>query len=69
MSLILVERLDEAGNRHSAPLWLSWIGQHLRDVSLLWQHYLGRFAIDHWYRFAKQRLHWTLPNLSAPEQA
>jgi hypothetical protein len=33
-----------------------------------WRLYLRRFAIDHWYRFAKQRLHWTLPKLSTPEQ-
>jgi hypothetical protein len=37
-------------------------------ISILWRLYFRRFAIDHWYRFAKQRLHWTLPNLSTPEQ-
>ncbi|WP_339386640.1 hypothetical protein [Calothrix rhizosoleniae] len=31
--------------------------------------YLRRFGVDHWYRFAKQRLHWTLPKLSTPEQS
>jgi hypothetical protein len=35
----------------------------------VWQHYLRRFAIDHWYCFAKQRLHWILPQLSTPEQS
>jgi hypothetical protein len=25
-------------------------------------------AIDHWYRFAKNRLHWTVPQLSTPVQ-
>ena len=30
--------------------------------------YLRRFTIEHWYRFAKQRLHWTLPNLGTKEQ-
>lgn len=30
---------------------------------------LRRFGIDHWYRFAKQRLYWTLPRLATPEQA
>ncbi len=29
-----------------------------------WRHYLRRFAVDHWNRFAKQRLHWTLPHFS-----
>ncbi|ELS34849.1 hypothetical protein Pse7429DRAFT_0038 [Pseudanabaena biceps PCC 7429] len=28
----------------------------------IWRLYLRRFAIDHWNRFAKQRLHWTLPH-------
>jgi hypothetical protein len=30
---------------------------------------LQRFAVDHWHRFAKQDLHWTLPHLATPEQA
>ena len=29
---------------------------------------LRRFTIDHWYRFLKQRLHWTVPKLSIPKQ-
>ena len=37
-------------------------------LSSFWQLYCRRFAIDHWYRFAKGRLHWTLPQLSTPEQ-
>jgi hypothetical protein len=31
--------------------------------------YLRRFAVDHWNRFAKQRLHWTLPNFSTTKLA
>lgn len=34
----------------------------------VWQLYLRRFTIDHWYRFLKQRLHWTVPKLSTPKQ-
>jgi hypothetical protein len=34
----------------------------------VWRFYLRRFGLDHWYRFAKQRLHWTLPKLSTPKQ-
>ena len=34
----------------------------------VWQLYLRRFTVDHWYRFLKQRLHWTLPKLSTPKQ-
>ena len=33
-----------------------------------WRLYGRRFALDHWYRFAKQRLHWTTPHLGAPQQ-
>jgi hypothetical protein len=30
--------------------------------------YGRRFALEHWYRFAKQRLHWTTPQLATPGQ-
>ncbi|WP_292762692.1 hypothetical protein [Nostoc sp. NOS(2021)] len=29
---------------------------------------MRRFTIDHWYRFLKQPLHWTVAKLSTPEQ-
>ena len=35
----------------------------------IWHQYLRRFGIEHWYRFAKQRLHWTMPSLKTPEQS
>jgi hypothetical protein len=38
-------------------------------LDTLWQRYLRRFAVDHWYRFIKQRLHWTLPKLGEPKAA
>ncbi|NJM59711.1 MAG: hypothetical protein HC849_05165 [Oscillatoriales cyanobacterium RU_3_3] len=41
----------------------------LAVLDIVWFKYLRRFAVDHWYRFAKQRLHWTLPNLRTPEQS
>jgi hypothetical protein len=50
------------------PLWLTWLGIEMPALFDFWRLYLRRFAIDHWYRFAKQRLHWTLPKLSTPEQ-
>jgi len=67
MHLIRVERLSEGDNRR--PLWLVWVGQTLPDLNDLWQSYLRRFAIDHWYRFLKQRLHWSLPRFATPEQS
>lgn len=69
MSLLLVERLKPDRSAQVAkPMWLAFVGKHLPPLSEVWRLYLRRFAIDHWYRFAKQRLHWTLPKLSTPQQ-
>jgi hypothetical protein len=69
MSLIRVERLDADGNlRVSKPLWLAWVGEEMPPLEEVWQLYLRRFTVDHWYRFLKQRLHWTLPKLATPKQ-
>ena len=68
MSLLRVERLCERrSGKLAQPLWLAWIGEQMPALSEVWRLYLRRFAIDHWYRFAKQRLHWTLPKLSTPK--
>lgn len=69
VSLIQLERLDSTAHTPPKPLWLIWIGQDRPSLPTIWQRYLRRFAINHWYRFAKQRLHWTLPQLSTPEQS
>jgi hypothetical protein len=69
LSLIQLERLDSTAHAPTKPLWLIWVGQVRPSLPTIWQRYLRRFAIDHWYRFAKQRLHWTLPQLSTPEQS
>jgi hypothetical protein len=69
MQLILVERIDSvAPGAKLKPLWLVWVGQSLPSLELIWRQYLRRFAVDHWYRLLKQRLHWTLPQLSTPQQ-
>lgn len=68
MCVIQVERLSEALKGKAKPLWLVWVGEGRPELSTIWRHYLRRFAIDHWYRFAKQRLHWTLPKLGTTEQ-
>jgi hypothetical protein len=69
MCLLRVERLEQRrSGRISKPLWLAWLGAQMPSLDAVWQLYLRRFAIDHWYRFAKQRLHWTLPQLSTPKQ-
>lgn len=69
MQLILVERIEPvAPGAQSKPLWLVWVGQSQPCLELIWRQYLRRFAVDHWYRLLKQRLHWTLPQLSTPQQ-
>ena len=65
LSLIRVEQLDCP---KSKPLWLAWHGEQMPTLIEILELYLRRFTIEHWYRFAKQRLHWTLPNLGTKEQ-
>ena len=68
MTLILVERLNADGQRSPTPLWLIWIGETMPSLAVIWQLYLRRFCVDHWYRFIKQRLHWCLPHLGTTAQ-
>jgi hypothetical protein len=70
VNLILVERMNPMSNGQPfPPLWLAWVGERTLPLETVWFKYLRRFGVDHWYRFAKQRLHWTLPNLRTPEQS
>ena len=70
MLLIRIERKDAQGNiRVSKPLWLAWVGEEMPPLESVWCLYLRRFTIDHWYRFLKQRLHWTVPNFGTPKQS
>jgi hypothetical protein len=70
MVIIRIERLDARGTRRDLKeLWLAWVGAAPPALEDGWRLYLRRFAIDHWYRFAKQRLYWTLPHFGTPEQA
>jgi hypothetical protein len=68
MTLILVERLDETGAPRQKPLWLIWLGETMPALESIWQLYLRRFCLEHWYRLIKQRLHWCLPHLGTAEQ-
>ncbi len=47
---------------------MAWIGAAKLSLEELFKLYLRRFAIEHWNRFAKQRLHWTLPKLGATKK-
>jgi hypothetical protein len=68
--VVRIERLDAKGTRRDPKdLWLAWLGEPPPPVSRWWRSYLRRYGIDHWYRFAKQGLHWTLPHLKTPAQS
>ena len=58
-----------SGKRSPKPMWLGWLGEEMPSLEQTWRCYLRRFAVDHWNRFAKQRLHWTLPHFSTTELA
>ena len=70
VNLILIERIKPMSSGQTfPPMWLAWVGARTLPLATVWFKYLRRFGVDHWYRFAKQRLHWTLPNLRTPEQS
>jgi hypothetical protein len=70
MEIIRVEVLQPVGrNRQFQPLWLAWLGQTMPALETLWHKYLRRFTLEHWYRFVKQRLYWTQPQLSSTQSA
>ena len=58
-----------SGKRSLKPMWLGWLGEEMPGLEQTWHAYLRRFAVDHWNRFAKQRLHWTLPHFGTTELA
>jgi hypothetical protein len=68
--VVRLERLQAKGTRRDPKdLWMSWFGTTPPPLSTWWRSYLRRFGVDHWYRFTKQSLHWTLPQLKTPEQS
>lgn len=68
MEIIRVEVVQPIGRKRKFQvLWLAWLGQTMPTLTALWRLYLRRFALEHWYRFAKQRLHWTQPQLSSTQ--
>jgi hypothetical protein len=72
MSVIRISRPGARGTkRDPKAVWLAWVGYEGRrppPVEEWWRVYGRRFALDHWYRFAKQRLHWTKPQVSTAQQ-
>jgi len=68
MEIIRVEVVKPiARQRKFQVLWLAWLGETMPALKGIWRIYLRRFALEHWYRFAKQRLHWTQPQLSSTQ--
>jgi hypothetical protein len=69
MDIILIQRKGTNLSADAAkPIWLACLLEEMLPIAEFWPLYQRRFNIDHWNRFAKQRLHWTLPKLSTPEQ-
>lgn len=67
MTIALVERLQGPDTRRKPRLlWFGWVGEEPPEH--WWSLYSRRYPVDHWYRFAKGRLHWTLPRFSTAEQ-
>ncbi len=68
--VLRLERPQARGTRRDPKaLWVAWVGETPPPLAEWWRVYLRRFAVDHWYRFAKGPLHWTLPQVKTPEQA
>jgi hypothetical protein len=68
MTVVQVERKQASDSRRQPRLlWFGWVGEEPPEH--WWNLYGRRYPVDHWYRFAKGRLHWTLPRLATPEQA
>lgn len=66
--LAQVERLrGPYTKRKPRLLWFGWVGHDPPRVDW-WEYYTRRYPIEHWHRFVKGRLHWTMPRLSTPRQ-
>lgn len=64
MDIIFVEVIEPVGSKAKFQgLWLAYLGSARPALETLGLIYLRRFAIEHWYRLSKQRLHWTRPQL------
>ena len=68
-TVLRIEFPDRPGTRrHPREIWMAWIGQEPPSLEDWWDFYFRRFTIEHWYRFAKQSLGWTVPQFRTPEQ-
>jgi hypothetical protein len=70
--LVEVERLPRGESRREPRvLWLWWHGPEGTepDLDLIWRSYVRRFDLEHTFRFLKQSMAWTTPQVRHPEQA
>jgi len=68
MMLVRIQRKGRGANAEAfKPLWLACLLLKPLSLEEIWRAYQQRFGVDHWNRFVKQRLHWTLPQLSTDE--
>lgn len=63
------ERLPHTGNPEPVWLWTSAGGIDDELLDSLWSAWLRRFDIEHTFRFMKQTLGWTVPQIRDPEAA
>ena len=55
--VVRVEFLKADGTpKYRRPLWLFWTGPDTMALEVIAQIYLARYGIEHFFRFAKQRL-------------
>lgn len=65
VTVLLIERAGASGSRREPKrIWLMWYGIDQPALVTLWHWYERRFTIEHWHRFGKQTLNWTLPHLT-----
>ncbi len=65
---VQVEHLPRP-TRSVKTLWLWWAGPGRPDLDLCWRAYIRRFDLEHTFRFCKQALNWTTPQVRTPQQA
>jgi hypothetical protein len=70
---LIVLRIERMAASHTVRdpgvIWVAWLGDEPPPLAGWWRDYLRRFAVDHWHRFAKQDLCWTLPHLGTSARA
>lgn len=70
-TVILLEPEHLPGQRQGEPLWLfvTDTGLTAAEVNEYWQTFLRRFDLEHTFRFLKQTLGWTTPQVRDPAAA